>query len=161
MIVVSNTSPIMNLAVINQLTILRMLYGKIIIPEAVLHELFSVVPEIFNPSTIQTFPWIEKRNPENKLLAKSLKLELDDGEAEAVAMAIELKSGLLLLDERKGRRVASRFDLDYIGLIGSLVEAKNKKVIPSVKPVLDDLIAKAGFWISKNLYTRVLQETGE
>ncbi len=123
MIVVSNTSPFMNLAVIKQLDIIRQIYGKVIIPDAVSHELASVVPEIFNPSTIQSFSWMEKRKVENKLLVKSLKLELDSGESEALALAVELKANLLLIDERRGRKIASRFGLKYIGLLGILVDA--------------------------------------
>ena len=51
---------------------------------------------------------------------------MDNGEAEAIALAIELKADLLLLDERLGRKVASRFRLNYVGLLGVLIEAKHK-----------------------------------
>jgi uncharacterized protein len=66
----------------------------------------------------------------------------------------------LLIDERRGRKVASRLGLKFIGLLGMLVEAKRKGFIV-VKPILDDMIAKAGFWVDSQLYARVLQEAGE
>lgn len=157
MIVVSNTSPIMNLAVIGRLHIIEKLYGKVLIPEAVSHELSIIVPDI----SVQNYPWIEKQDLKNKLLAESLRLELDTGEAEAIALSVETKAGLLLMDERRGRKAALRFGLKYIGLMGMLVEAKHKGIVSSVKPAIDDLITKAGFWVGNNLYARILQESGE
>jgi predicted nucleic acid-binding protein len=97
----------------------------------------------------------------NRVLVTALQAELDEGEAEAIALAIQLKAHLLLLDERRGRAVASRLGLRFIGLLGVLVEAKQKGYISRVKPLLDHLIAKAGFWVSHQLYARVLREVGE
>jgi len=51
--------------------------------------------------------------------------------------------------------------LRFIGLLGVLVEAKQNGYISAVQPVLDSLIAKAGFWVSQALYRRVLQAAGE
>jgi len=157
MIVVSNTSPLMNLAVINQLKIIEQLYGKVIIPEEVSKELFAAG---IHP-LIEHLPWIEKHQVKNKGLSDSLKIELDDGEAEAIALAIELKADLVLMDERLGRNIASRSGQKCIGIMGILMEAKHKGIIDSVKPVVDDLITKAGFWVSNGLYLKVLREAGE
>ena len=157
MIVVSNTSPLMNLAVIDQLKIIEQLYGKVIIPEEVSKELFAAG---IHP-LIEHLLWIEKHQVKNKGLSDSLKIELDDGEAEAIALAIELKADLVLMDERLGRNIASRFGQKCIGIMGILMEAKHKGIIDSVKPVVDDLITKAGFWVSNGLYLKVLREAGE
>jgi len=156
-IVVSNTSPLMNLAVIDQLKIIEQLYGKVIIPEEVSKELFAAG---IHP-LIEHLLWIEKHQVKNKGLSDSLKIELDDGEAEAIALAIELKADLVLMDERLGRNIASRSGQKCIGIMGILMEAKHKGIIDSVKPVVDDLITKAGFWVSNGLYLKVLQEAGE
>src|SRR3989304_2180518 len=147
----------MNLAVINQLKIIEQLYGKVIIPEEVSNELFAagIYP------LIEKNPWIEKYQVKNKGLSDSLKIELDDGEAEAIALAIELKADLVLMDERLGRNIASRSGQKCIVIMGILMEAKNKGIIASVKPVVDDLITKAGFWIRNDLYLKVLREAGE
>ena len=157
MIVVSNTSPLMNLAVINQLKIIEQLYGKVIIPEEVSKELFAagIYP------LIEQSPWIEKHQVKSTRLAGSLKIELDDGEAEAIALAIELKADLVLIDERLGRNIASRFGQKCIGILGMLMEAKHRGIIASVKPVVDDLITAAGFWVRNDLYLKVLREAGE
>jgi predicted nucleic acid-binding protein len=94
-------------------------------------------------------------------LVVALQMELDEGEAEAIVLTKELAADLVLLDERRGRVVASRLGLRFVGLLGVLIEAKQKGSIPAVKAVLDDLVAKAGFWVSQQLYARVLQAAGE
>ena len=110
---------------------------------------------------MQTLEWIETRAVANRALVTALQMELDEGEAEAIALAKELAADLLLLDERRGRVVAAHLDLRLIGLLGVRIEAKRKGCLPLVKPVLDDLVAKAGFWVSQQLYARVLLAAGE
>ena len=160
MIVVSNTSPIMNLAAVDQLPLLRRLYAKVIIPQAVYEELV-VGGEQPGSAEVQTCEWIETRAVMDQTLVTALAGELDKGEAESIILAKELQADRLLLDERRGREVASRFGLRFTGLLGVLIEAKHKGHLPAVKPVLDGLITKAGFWIRPRLYTRVLRAAGE
>lgn len=161
MIVVSNTSPIVNLAAIGQLDLLRLLYGKVAIPQAVYNEIVVTGTGQPGATEVETFDWIETKQATNQAAVASLKLELDEGEAEAIALALELKADLLLLDERKGRMTASRLGLKFIGLLGVLMEAKHKGLILAIRPIMDDLIGKAGFWISQKLYDHVLQAAGE
>lgn len=161
MIVISNTSPLVNLVAVGQLDLLRQLYGKIIIPQAVYHEIAVVGAGQPGDAEVKTFDWIETQQTKDRILVASLELELDPGEAEAIALATALKADLLLLDERKGRIVASRLGLKFIGLLGVLIEAKYKGLIVKVKPIMDDLISKAGFWMSQQLYEHVLQVVGE
>lgn len=161
MIVVSDASPIISLAAIGQLDLLRQLYGKVFIPPVVHNEIMGTKEAHFGIPEIETADWIETRKVTNQTMVISLQLELDEGEAEAIILAIESKADLLLLDERKGRMIASRLGLRFIGLMGILVEAKKNNFIPAVKPILDDLISKAGFWIRKELYNQILQSVGE
>lgn len=84
MIVVSNTSPITNLAAINQLNLLQQLYSHIIIPEAVYHELTNVGTIVPGSTEVQTFKWIQVQPITNRSTVISLQLELDEGEAEAI-----------------------------------------------------------------------------
>lgn len=161
MIVVSNTSPIINLAIIGQLNLLEKLYQKIFIPESVFHEILTIISKQYGGKFVQKLSWIETHSVTNHSMVNSLLLELDAGEAEAIVLAMEMRAGLLLLDERQGRRVASRLGLNFIGLLGMLIDAKQKGFISAVKPIIDDLVVKAGFWINHRLYARVLQETGE
>jgi predicted nucleic acid-binding protein len=160
-IVVSNTSPITNLAAINQLNLLQQLYSRIIIPEAVTHELTNVGTIVPGATEVQTFEWIQVQTITNRSTVISLQLELDEGEAEAIALASELKADLLLLDERRGYQVPSRYGLRVKGVLGVLIAAKSRRLIPAVKPVMDDLIGIAGFWVTEQLYNRVLQMVSE
>jgi len=160
-IVVSNTSPIANLAAIGQLDLLKQLYEKVTIPQAVYREITVVGAGQPGLMEVQTLKWIEPRQATDRALATALRTELDEGEAEAITLAIELGVDLLLMDERRGRMVASRFGLRFIGLLGVLIEAKHKGCITAVKPVLDALMARAGFWVSRQLYACVLQAAEE
>lgn len=90
-----------------------------------------------------------------------LRLELDPGEAEAIDLAIENKSDLLLIDERRRRHIAARFDLKTLGLLGVLVEARRKGLIPSVSPLLNELSRAAGFYMTPELINRVKAACGE
>lgn len=161
MIVVSNTSPIINLAAVNQLRILHELYDRIIIPEAVFHEICVIGAGQPCSEEVKEFDWIVTQKVTNQALVKALRIELDRGEAEAISLAIELNADLLLIDEKIGRSVATRFDLKFIGLLGAIIEAKSKGFIENVRPILNDLQTKAGFWISRKLYNQVLKYANE
>jgi uncharacterized protein len=161
MIVVSNTSPLLNLAIIGRLDLLRHLYGAILVPQAVYDELVVAGQGKPDASEIKALNWIETKQPANSPLVTSLKLELDDGEAEAIALATDLKADLLLLDERQGRIVAGRLGLTVVGLLGVLFEAKQKNLIARICPLMDELMQIAGFWISPRLYAHVREVAGE
>ena len=156
MIVVSNTSPISNLAAIGQLGFLQQLYGNVIIPKAVYQELRD--SGATDPATlaVQTLDWIQTQSVTNLALLQTLQNNLDIGEAEAIALAVELNADRLLVDERQGRNEAIRAGLQVTGLLGVLLAAKQQRLIPLVQPVLDDLIAQ-GFWVREELYAEVLQ----
>lgn len=160
MIVVSNTSPVMNLAAIGQLDLLRKLYGSITIPPAVYNELASR-PDLPGGMEVQSSDWIAAELIGNAILVKSLLFELDLGEAEAIALALQRNADLLLIDERLGRRVAGRLGLRCVGVLGVLVEAKHAGHIGTAEPLIDDLVEKAGFWISPSLRKTVLDRVGE
>lgn len=161
MIVVSDTSPINNLAAIGQLYLLHQLYGTVLIPEAVYLELTEPSFLVAGGTEVQTLDWIQTRNVRDRKLVESLSNELDIGEAEAIALAVEIQAERLLIDERCGRLVASRLNLQYTGILGILVEAKSQGLISEVKPLLNALINQAGFWITEPLYNRVLQLVDE
>ena len=161
MIVVSDTSPLLNLAVVGKLDLLQQLYGGVVIPGAVAEELSICEPEQFGLQHISTLSWVAVRQVQNHGLVAALLMELDGGEAEAIVAALETGAHLLLMDERRGRRVASRFGLRFSGVLGIVVEAKRRGLVDPVKPILDDLVIKAGLWVGAALYQRVLQVAGE
>ena len=161
MIVVSDTSPINNLAAINQLHLLQQLYEIVFIPEAVYRELTEPDFPVAGSIEVQTLDWIQTRTVTNRTVIEALADELDKGEAEAIALALELGADQVLIDERLGRRIAARLNLRYTGILGILVEAKNRRLISEVKPLLDALIDRAGFWVAAPLYSSVLQIVDE
>jgi len=161
MIVVSNTSPITNLAAVGQLHLLQQLYNNIIIPSAVYQELTRLGDTIPGAMEVQTENWIQTQNITNLTLATYLQNQLHEGESEAIVLAIALNADWLLIDEELGRKVAAEYGLKFTGILGVLIEAKYKGLIAAVKPILDDLITIAEFWVSDRLYDRVLQAVGE
>ena len=161
MIIVSDTSPINNLAAISQLQLLHQLYGTVLIPEAVYQELTDPKFPVAGATEVQTFDWIQTRTVSDRTLVEALSNELDIGEAEAIALAVEIQADQVLIDERRGRLVAAKLNLRYTGILGILVEAKSQGLIAEVKPLLDALVNEAGFWIAEPLRNSVLQLVNE
>lgn len=161
MIVVSNTSPIINLAAVGQLELLQRLFGTIAIPQAVFHEIAVKGYGQAGAIEIRTYPWFERHSTQDMALVKRLEQELDAGEAEAIALAVKMRADLLLLDERRGRMIARQHGLAVIGLLGVLLIAKQRGYLAAVRPVLNDLRARAGFWIDAELFSQVLKSAGE
>ena len=161
MIIVSDTSPINNLAEINQLHLLHQLYGTVLIPEAVFQELTDPSFPVAGATEVQTFDWIQTLTVSDRTLVEAMSNELDIGEAEAIALAVEIKADQVLIDERRGRLVATRLNLRCIGILGILVEAKSQGLIAEVKPLLDALVNEAGFWVAEPLYNSILRLVGE
>lgn len=161
MIIVCDTSPINNLAAINQLNLLHQLYGTVVIPKAVYQELIEPDFPVAGAIEVQTLSWIQTYQVNNNAVVEALQNELDLGEAQAIALALELQADQLLIDERLGRTVAARLNLRYTGILGILIEAKSQALIYEVKPMLDALINQAGFWVAELLYESVLRLAGE
>jgi uncharacterized protein len=163
-IIVSDTSPITNLAAINQLDLLQKLYTGIVIPTAVYNEMVRAGKIVPGAVEVQTLPWIQKQSvvdSQRVILIQETQENIDLGEAEAIVLALELKADLLLMDERRGRIVATSYGLQITGLLGVLLQAKRKMLIPAVKILMNQLIEQADFRVSDQLYTTILQAAGE
>lgn len=65
------------------------------------------------------------------------------------------------MDEQRGRRIASDLGLSVTGVVGVLIAAKQQRLVPQIKPILDDMKRFSGFWLSPRLYHQVLQLVGE
>lgn len=161
LIIVSNTSPITRLAAVGKLDLLNQLYDRIIIPQTVYYELTDANPTVPGAKEVSTFPWIETKAVANQFLVQALRQNLDPGEAAAIALAIELNADRLIIDERKGRKIAVDMGVKVIGILGVLLEAKSDGLLDRVKPIIDDLIAIAGFRISPKLYAEILRTARE
>ena len=163
MIVISDTSVITNLAAIGYLQLLPQLYKRVLIPEAVHRELVDIEPPVPGTLEVQNATWLEVRQVVNREVIERLQNEvrLDPGESEAIALVLELEADLLLIDERRGRAEANRLGIKITGLLGILVEAKQKNLINAVKPLIDALIATSEFRISSALYSQILDTVDE
>lgn len=158
--IVSNTSPILNLAIVNQLALLQHQFSEILIPNAVLDELKINEERPGSQAICEAISagWIQVRQVSNEPLAQVLKQTLDKGEAEAIALAVELEANWTLLDEREGRKVAKSLGLKVTGILGVLLRAKQSGELESLQPVVDELLDKAGFRIAPNLLAQVLTQ---
>jgi hypothetical protein len=159
MVVVSNASPIISLAIVGRLDLLPQVYQHIVIPQAVADELAQ------QPGRPGADPahvaWLTVQVVQDRSRVATLQQQLHPGEAEAIALALELPADILLMDERRGRHIASTLGIDVTGVLGTLIAAKRQGILPQVRPVLDDLIQRAGFRVAPHLYQRVVQLVGE
>ncbi|RMH74859.1 MAG: DUF3368 domain-containing protein [Cyanobacteria bacterium J007] len=148
MIVVSDTSSLCNLALINHLSLLPQLYQIVIIPPVVADEL-AVAPDS-RITHILSQQWIQIQSLNDSSLAEQLQRTqgLDLGESYAIGLAVKLKADSLLIDERLGRREAKKLGIPIIGILGILIRAKHSQLIGEVKPVMDSLIRDANFRVS-------------
>jgi predicted nucleic acid-binding protein len=157
------TSPLSSLALVGYLSILKDIYTDVIIPQAVANELANLTEEDIRIKAIVSLNWIQVQQAANLELVTCLRNDynLDIGEAEAIALALELKADELLIDERLGRREAVRLGLSITGVLGVLLIAKNRGLISKVQPIIDALILQANFRISRQLYEEVLRTANE
>lgn len=153
MIVVSDTSAITALLQIGQAGLLEKLYHQILIPEAVRDELLKNHPVL--PLFLHCAPVA------NVAEVKRLLAEIDLGEAEAIVLAKETHADFLLIDELAGRRVAQREGLRFIGLMGVLVQAKQKHFIKSVRELTAELERVADFHLSEEIKSIAYRKAGE
>ncbi|MFO7742033.1 MAG: DUF3368 domain-containing protein [Anaerolineae bacterium] len=161
MIVVSNTSPLTNLAAIGHFDLLRQLYAQIHIAQGVWEELNAHGVHWPGSDLVATADWVKRHRVKNEPLVTALRRDLDRGEAESIALALELEADLVLMDEREGRHAAQQMGLRVVGVVGVLLEAKAKEVIDAVRPPLNGLRQKAGFYLSEDVYQRALALAGE
>ncbi|WGM88904.1 MAG: DUF3368 domain-containing protein [Candidatus Bathyarchaeum tardum] len=154
--IVSDASPLIVLPKTNNLSILKKLYGKIVIPKAVKKEITAKENEkaIFNK-----IEWIEVRTIKNTGVFALLEKLVDKGEAEAIVLAQELKT-TLLVDDAKARKHAKLLNINIIGTLGLLKMAKNRGLISSAKEVITDMLSK-GYFIEDELINLLLKDLGE
>jgi predicted nucleic acid-binding protein len=148
-IVISDTSCLILLTKINEIHLLHACYTRVAVTPEVAFEFGSDLPE-----------WIEVRHVQDKSLQRSFSRLVDAGEASAFALAMETHDSLLIVDDRKARKVAKSLGLNVTGTLGFLVKAKEKVLISSIRPIIVKL-AKTDFRISDKLIRKILDITGE
>ena len=160
MTVVCNATPLINFAAINRLDILQAMFGQIVIPQAVYDETTgSDFPSSRVVMQASDSGWLQVRPVSTGMSA--IPSALDDGEREAIALALETGEQRVLLDDREARQVAQSLGLQVMGTLGILLLAKNQQIVPQVQPLLDAMIDMAQYWVSATLYQQVLRQAGE
>ncbi len=158
-VVVSNTTSLIALAWLERIDLLPTLFGRVHIPQAV-HDEIHHYPEAIGVSELSTAPWLVV-TPVSDVLAVELLLDqLDVGESEAIVLAHELRAGLLLMDERRGRRRAMRSGLTVAGTLAVLIQARQQGLVGPLHPLLERL-RELPFHMSEALYADVLRRVGE
>lgn len=152
MITVSDSSPLIALAQVGQIDLLPKLFCTVVIPPAVAAETAPTLTVL--PAWIQVLQLKQPPHPETS------KASFGPGEREAISLAVEVQAGQLIVDDQPARRLARRLGLSVIGTVGILLAAKRLGHLQQVQPVLDDLL-KADFFLSPELYERVLMQAGE
>jgi len=161
--IVSNTSPILSLSLVGLLELLQIQFTEVNIPSAVYDEykLDLGYPGTNSISKAIDIGWLKVVQLKNNEVAKVLSIELDYGESEAIALTLEKKVNLILMDEQEGRSRAKQLGLKPIGIIGVILRTKKSGQISSVKEVMESLRKNAGFYISEDFYQQVLKQAGE
>lgn len=161
--IISNTSPLLNLAIIDHLHLLQQQFGQILIPPMVLEELKpdTGYPGAKRIEQAMRAGWVRVVELKDNNLAQALMLELDKGEAAAIALALEQGHIQILMDERDGRAKAKMLGVRPVGVLGVLLRAKKQGDLASVKIVMQALKTEAGFFIANDLFEAIIAEAGE
>lgn len=156
---VVDTSPIIYLSAIDQIGLLKKLFSEIFIPNAVKKEIVAGGEESFGVEELNTYDWIKIKQIKNRLAKEYLLTELDEGEAEVIILAEELKADFIIMDDKLGRKIAKLRGFNVLGTLRLLVAAKEKGLITELIPLIVKL-KDAGFWISEEVYKEILRIEG-
>ena len=162
--VISNTSPLTNLAIIGRLELARAQLTSVVVPQAVWREMIALPHPDARSALLsaQTEGWLEVATLSNSAMATSLRLAgLDQGESEAIALAVETSATLLLMDEKKGRAAARRLGVPVAGALAIVAAARKAGEIPSARNEIARLRVEAGFFISGEVEAHTLRLAGE
>lgn len=158
--IISNATPLIAFARINQLPLLQKVVGKLVIPTAVADEITAYQVTKAGSIDLSQEPWIEPRSLTSPQQVQLLLPTLDQGEAEVIALALELRPQLVLMDELTGRKVAESLNLPVTGSVGVLMQAKQLGYIPEIKPYLQQM-RQAGIYFSDRFIQAVLNQVNE
>jgi uncharacterized protein len=159
-IVVSDTSPIRALSHLSRLDLLASLFQEVVVPAAVALELEQPRAR-FAPVILQGLPFVQIRSTMDRAGVVKLLELLGPGEAEAIVLAQELHAEAILIDETAGRTVALQRGLRPIGVLGTLLRAKERGLVSELSPLLDRLQTELGFFLSRKLRDDALRQAGE
>jgi predicted nucleic acid-binding protein len=159
-IVVADTSVLINLCRIGQTDLLARLFQDVFIPTEVAAEFERLAAQVPRFGGLILPAWIRQQTPA-AISAELSATKLDPGETAALALALEIHADALLVDERRGHEIAVQMGIKTIGVLGILLQAKRSGLIAELRTLLDQLDQDAGFWIAPGIRQRVLRLAGE
>ncbi|MDY7080405.1 MAG: DUF3368 domain-containing protein [Chloroflexota bacterium] len=156
---ISNTSPLLYLHCIGVLEWLPKLFDEIWTPPAVVAELQAGRERGYNVPNPSEYSWLQIVEPDS-VPSEWLVLDLGTGELEAMALALEHPTRVVLLDDALARRIAQAAGLEVWGTLRVLLEGKSEGLTERIEPLIGRL-KKSGMWISDGVQQRVLALAGE
>ena len=148
-VIISDTSCLIILSKVNELELLHKVYQEIVTTAEIQNEFGEKLPN-----------WVKILEVKNKNLQEVLELSIDKGESSAIALAIETPNSVVILDDLKARKVATKLKLTFTGTIGVIIKAKLEGHIQSIKPILKKL-KETDFRLSLELETSALIAANE
>lgn len=148
-IVISDTSCLILLHKIDELELLKVVGKRVFVTKDIKLEFGGILPS-----------WIQVQGPKDKHYQRILELDLDKGEASAIALSFEMDHPIIILDDLKGRKIAEKLSLRYSGTLGLILKAKQMGALDNVKPILDK-IRKTNFRFNESLLVYLMNEAGE
>lgn len=148
-IVICDTSCLILLHKIGELDLLSKVYDSV-----------STTPEVVKEFLDELPIWIKIESVKDKKYQEFLETQIDLGEASAIALAMETNAALLLLDDLKARKLATKLNLNFTGTLGVIHRAKQIGVIEAVKPIIEKLQA-SNFRIADNIIKELLRRNNE
>ena len=159
-LVVSNSGPLITLSTIGRLDLLKSLFVRIAVPQAVYEEVVIQGQGEPGSKEVAEAEWIHTVPVQDRLAVNLLQESLDTGESEAIVLGQELNARYILLDDALARRKADLIGLSVVGTLGVLLMARKAGLVPAVKPILDDLM-QTDFRMSERVREVVLAKSGE
>lgn len=157
---VTDSSPLIFLAKLNRLDLLRQEAEEVLAPPAVFMEIAGQDDEAAFRIEEARRTWLQVRPVKDLRLSAVLKRELGDGEAEAISLALENDAARIVLDDLDARRLADRLGLKVVGTLGLLLAAKLRGEILSLRAEIDRL-RREGFRAGPALVEEILRVAGE
>ncbi len=157
---ISDTSAIRALHHLNLMSVLERLFGSVVVPTLVANELARPRPRL-SLIDLSRFGWIRVTDPHDQSTIVRLESSLDRAEAAAIALAVELRADLLLIDEQANRRAAAALGVPTTWVLGVLVRAKARGLIADLTECDHRLRSELGFHISDAVLEEARRLAGE
>lgn len=158
--VIVNSTPLIALCHVNQLNILKELYGEVIIPRAVYDEISVKKDSVCKKIVDESLEWIHVQKIQNVMAKAMFKSQLHDGEVEVMILAKEQNADVVIIDDQNAKKYAKYLELPVTGTLGILIKAKQVGYIPELKPLLDVMVQN-GIYIKNSLIEHCLELVGE